>query len=339
MLYRLNNDCAELEPVAFVDFSQHNKLEKHLEDLLASYLAILFEGMPLMPFHQERRRQPEADIYALNEDGDIVVFELKVSTASGMAMDQLFRYVQEAGQWSYAEIARHYRTYPGSDLGETDLARAHQKAFELPAPLSDYQFNSRQHMIVVGSAADDSLIRAVEFWRRKGLSIDFMPYRVYDIAGRQYFEFFSKPYDVHTNPGCIKGVIFDTNRSFDETAAQQMIEKKRIAAYGDRREAVRSLSHGDLVFYSHGGVGIIAAAKVAGKRIQKDGDREWYWDVEFLTEVPKRFDPFPRAMSFQQVRQVTGKGFYWARTQKVPFLTREEAEHLLGEVKKVLAGE
>ena len=44
-------------------------------------------------------------------------------------------------------------------------------------------------------------------------------------------------------------------------------------------------------------------------------------------------------MSFQQVRQVTGKGFYWARTQKVPFLTREEAEHLLGEVKKVLAGE
>jgi len=30
-----------------------------------------------MPIFQERQLQPEADIYALNREGDLVIFELK----------------------------------------------------------------------------------------------------------------------------------------------------------------------------------------------------------------------------------------------------------------------
>jgi hypothetical protein len=194
-------------------------------------------------------------------------------------------------------------------------------------------------MLVVGSAADEGLIRAVDFWKRKGLPIDFCPYRIFEIAGQPYFEFFAKPYDTHTNPGEVKGVLFDTNRSYREDALQWMVEKCRIAAYGDRKDAVRSLGKGDIVFYSHRRAGLVAAAKVVGNRV-KSGDAEGgelYWDVEFLTPTPANFQS-PPAVPFQRVKEVTGKNFFWARILKVPYLTAGEADHLLAELLACLGG-
>ncbi len=74
MLYRLT-DGNGLEPLEFQDFPGS---EKDLENLLAENLFNkLFEQACLFPFHQERRLQPEADVYALNEAGVVVIFELK----------------------------------------------------------------------------------------------------------------------------------------------------------------------------------------------------------------------------------------------------------------------
>jgi hypothetical protein len=42
-------------------------------------------------------------------------------------------------------------------------------------------------------------------------------------------------------------------------------------------------------------------------------------------------------MTAAQVSQVTGKGFFWARTIKVPYLDRGEAQGLLSELNKVLS--
>lgn len=56
-----------------------------MEDLLAQNLwDVLFEDSQLMPIFQERLWQPEADIYALNEQGDLVIFELKRANAGGV---------------------------------------------------------------------------------------------------------------------------------------------------------------------------------------------------------------------------------------------------------------
>ncbi|MEI8196096.1 MAG: hypothetical protein WCI73_09325 [Phycisphaerae bacterium] len=341
MLYRLNSDLTKLDAHPFVDFQQHAKLEKDLENLLATHLETLFEDQPLLPFHQERRLQAEADIYALDEHGNVVVFELKRSMASGDALDQLLRYTQDAGRWEYEDIENKLRSYASDEYGSMSLAEAHQQAVGLTAPLRREQFNREQRMIVVGSAADHSLIRGVDFWRKKGLDIDFIPYRIYEIGGERFFEFFSRPYDVHTNPCSAKGVLFDTCGRYYPNAAKHMIEKKRVSAFGDMQDAVRIFQRGDLVFYSHRGVGLIAAAKVVGKAPhadEMDGEEELYWDVEFQTELPKQFDYFPNAMPFAQVREVTGHNFWWAKTAKVPYLNREESEHLLKELQRVLAG-
>ena len=81
MLYKLGSTDGKfdtLKPVAFKNFSNFGNREKDLEDLIAgNMLDVLFEEASLMPIFQERQGQAEADIYALDEKGKLIIFEVK----------------------------------------------------------------------------------------------------------------------------------------------------------------------------------------------------------------------------------------------------------------------
>jgi len=336
MLYKLNvsgDKFDKIEPVAFKDFSSFGHLEKDLEELIAqSILDVLFEDASLMPIFQERQYQAEADVYALNKKGELTIFELKRGAAGEGAVHQALRYAQDAGQWSYAQLQAKYHQYTGST---SNLLDAHQEAFGLEHPLNAKEINSKQHLVVIGSAADEGLINAVDYWSKQGVSISFLPYRVYELGGSQYFEFFALPYDRHKNPADTKGVLFDTNRSWDEESIWYMIENRRVAAFGDAKRFVEYVHPGDIVFFSHKWVGLVAAARVKKGRVQSPDEDTQYRDVEFLTPIPKR-DQQLRGMPFGKVSEITGKSFYWARTIKVPYLSKDEAANLVQELKKYL---
>lgn len=333
MLYKIDKERGafdRLEPMPFKDFSNFGQYEKDLENLIAtSLLGVLFEESRYMPIFQERQWQSEADIYALNEFGDLIIFELKRGRAGEDAVLQALKYAQVAGKWRYAELEKKFQKYSSNEL---DLVAAHQEAFSLPIPLSHSDFNLKQHSIVIGSAADDKLVAAVDYWTKQGISMDFLPYRIYEIEERHYFEFFAVPYDQHKNPSEIKGVIFDTNRSWNEESIWEMMENKRVAAYGDAKRFIQYLNPNDVVFFSHKWTGIVAAARVKSGRVQAPNEDTLYREVEFLTPVPHRSDLAMKAMPFGMVSEVTGKKFYWARTIKVPYLSREDADKLVHEL-------
>jgi hypothetical protein len=279
------------------------------------FLDVLFEGATLMPVFQERSLQAEADLYALDQAGNLIIFELKRGSAGADAMLQAIRYSQDAGQWTFNTLEQKYRTYCGD--ANASIAAAHKEAFGLERELLPSEFNRRQRLIIVGNAVDDPLINAVEYWKQQGLSVDFLPYRIYSIGGEHYFEFFALPYDRHQNPSTAKAVLFDTNRSYDEEAVWEMMEKNRVAAYGDIQWVVDSLNPKDIVFYCHKWVGVVAAAEITGPA-RNDGPDERYRTVKFLTPVPTKAAGITRYMPFGQVSAVTGKSFFWARTIKVP---------------------
>jgi hypothetical protein len=340
MLYRMSpssDGLGSLEPLPFLDASDLQRSEKDLENLIATHLLdVLFEGAPLLPIFQERQLQSEADIYAINREGDLVVFELKRGVAGEDAVLQAIGYAQRAGRWVYSELDHRYRAYLlKRGLSPIDLRDAHRDAFQLDVPLEPTKFNERQHLYVVGNAANEALIDAITYWKSQGLSVEFLPYRIYDVGGIRYFEFFSFPYDRHRNPASVKGVLFDTNRSYDENSVWEMIEKSRVAAYGDIKYVVEYLSPRDIVFFYHKSVGLVAAGEVHGP-VRKDGPEEQYRDVRFLTPVPDRKTGLTRAMSPSEITAVTGRNFFWARTIKVPYLDREEAQKLVAELHKVL---
>jgi len=159
MLYKLGSSSDKfdkLEPVAFKDFSSFGNVEKDLEDLIAkSILDVLFEDLSLMPIYQEVSYEAVADIYALNEKGELIIFELKRGSAGESALHQVLRYAQDAGQWSFSKLQGKYQQYTGL---ETGLIQAHQEAFNLEHTLDAKDLNNKQHLFVIGSAADDSLI-------------------------------------------------------------------------------------------------------------------------------------------------------------------------------------
>ena len=338
MLYKLesvNGRFNKLAPVVFKDFSNFGKSEKELEELIASsILDVLFEDSGLMPIFQERKFQPEADIYALNEKGELVIFELKRESANKYAVHQALRYAQDAGQWSYAKLQRKYHQYQKDAPEKNELTQAHKNAFNLEHALEEKEINNKQHLFVIGSAADDSLIDAVDYWKKQGISIEFLPYRIYELGGEKYFEFFALPYDRHKNPGDVKGVIFDTNRTYDEESIWYMLENNRVAAFGDAKRFIEYVNPDDIVFFSHKWEGLVAAARVNKSDIKPDGDT-LYRDVKFITPVPKKGEDI-HAMPFKKVSQITGKNFYWARTIKVPYLSKDESENLANELRVYL---
>jgi len=333
MLYKLNkigNKFVAMDPLPF----SRIPLEKELEDLLAQNLwDVLFEGSELMPIFQERVWQPEADIYALNEQGDLVLFELKRAQAQAGAVHQALRYCEKAGRYRYDDLERKLRDYRSDEtLG---LQEEHQLGFDLERPLDKSNFNTNQHLIIVGSASDRELARHVAYWKSKGLSLDFIPYRLYQIAGEDYFEFFSKPYDIHSNPALVKGVIFDTNKSYSSESIWYMCEGNRVAAFGGIKGIVHSLNKKDIVFLYHKGKGIIAAGEVKSD-VKEDKDEDaLYRDLKWLTPIPEKGQPL-KAMSASDIERAMGFGFFWAKTMKPPFLTGEEAIKLLAELKKIL---
>ena len=325
MIYKLlkqPNKSFELEPVPF----QNMRLEKELEDLLATHLLdVLFEGNQLLPIFQERARQEEADIYALNREGDLVIFELKRAAAGEDAVHQALRYCERAARWDYAELQRKLATY--QNRLDVELYEEHRQSFDLEHPLERSAFNRQQRLIIVGSAGNEDLIRNVDYWKSKGLSIDFIPYRIYEIAGEQYFEFFSIPYDRHSNPAEQKGVIFDTNRSYNEESIWYMVENSRVAAFGSRRDAVVHLSRHDVVFLFHKGLGIVGAGKVRSD-VKADPDNDAvYRELDWLTVKPTR-DHLP-SLSTGEIKTTLGHGFFWARILKVPYLSAKEVATLL----------
>ncbi|MGH8559600.1 MAG: hypothetical protein ACRESZ_19540 [Methylococcales bacterium] len=95
-------------------------------------------------------------------------------------------------------------------------------------------------------------------------------------------------YDQHSNPDQTKGVIFDTNLSYDANSIWYMCDDNRVAAFGSIKGIVHSFNNGDIAFLYHKGQGIVAAGKV--KSHVKE-DKDWdalYRDLDWLTSKPKK---------------------------------------------------
>ena len=336
MLYKLTTTQGILDkiaPVPFKNLADLQQREKDLEELIAQNLFdVLFESDRLMPVFQERSYQPESDIYALNEEGDLYIFELKRGVADTWAVQQVLGYAQDAGQWNYTKLQEKYQQY---SVTESNLSDAHQEAFGLERPLDMRQFNSRQRLVVIGNSANESLINAVNYWCRQGLPISFLPYRIYELGGEQYFEFFSIPYDQHLNPADRKGVIFDTCLTYWPKGIWYMIENRRVAAFGDAVRYLEYVSRGDYIFFYHKGLGVVAAATITGGVLEDSDDTVHgypikYRDVEFMTPVDlPTCDSDLRAMPAGKVQEIMDQNFYWAKTLKVPYLSVEKAEFLV----------
>ena len=346
MLFRYSD--GELEPVRYFDYAAFEGKEKDLENLLADNISgnLYFdEDFMLMPIFQEKQGLSAPDLCALDKEGNMVIFELKRGAANSGAIQQIMGYAQVFGQMKYDELNDKYKNYMYSkgspENAELELNKDHAENFGLLHELDKASFNRKQKLVIVGNEADLSLVRAIDYWKRKNIDIDFMPYRFYQIGDEIFFEFFAKPYDYHVNlaPDTCKGIIFDTNLTYSDTNEGGMLERHHVEAYGDVKWSVDSFRKGDYVLFYSRGYGIIAAGKITSLRAEELRNipdiNGRYHEVDMIVPVNASY-PEGYSVSIRpfEITELLGHGFYFARTDKRPYLNQEEAEKLIEELKK-----
>lgn len=197
------------------------------------------------------------------------------------------RYAEIYGQKSYDDLNSIYKNILAKNGQDNmELVDAHREAFALKEPLKLEYFNHEQKMIIVGSSMDHKLAKTVDYWKSKGVSIDFIPYRLFEIQGEYYLEYFAKPYDYVLNVGNVRGILFDTNLSYDTDAIWDMFKGNKISAYDERSRCVGYFNKNDYVFYYHKGYGVVAAGKICDNKPHTNKG-EAYRKVEFLTPKPE----------------------------------------------------
>ncbi|MGB2728844.1 MAG: EVE domain-containing protein [Halobacteriota archaeon] len=290
MLYKIDRkNKDDLKGVKSKTLAQIGWKEKDLENLISKNLPRFIPENQLMIIFQERQRQEEADIFALDKEGVLYIFELKRWESKQENLLQVLRYGQKFGQFDYEALQEMLRKYKNNPVLELD--ESHKEYFKevISQRIEREKFNSNQHFVVITNGVDLETLNAIQYWKKKGLRIDCLPYRVYEENGTVLLEFRSfNPqnevlFEEETNI-----FIVNTNIAWSQENYKEMLQHNRAAAYGDRRFGIERIKNGDNILLYHSGIGIIAIGKAKGK-VHKDEKNEEYWiDVDFSWKI----DPY-----------------------------------------------
>lgn len=124
-----------------------------------------------------------------------------------------------------------------------------------------------------------------------------------------------------------KGIIIDTNKTYNHDSQEYMLSRNRVSAWKDASRFIDRFSQGDYVLYYEKGKGIIAVGEITSKSSLTDGE-EKYQTVSMTVASDLRHSIKPG-----ELKKLLGKGFYFASTVKVPYLSVDEVHKVIAELK------
>lgn len=332
MLFKLDTTAKDYTKVNRVTLSSFGWKELDLQELLSNHIQDLISTGELMTIFNERPRQEEPDILALDKNGDLFIFELKRWSSHQENLLQVLRYGQLYGNSSYDELNEMFKKYLKDKDSETELQEIHQQYFDLAESsiLSKENFNRKQHFLVVTNGLDQKTVEAIVYWKKNGLNIDAIVYWVFEINGEYFIEFnMYSPiegfleYESNT-------YILNTNYSNNEQHTEDMLKDHKAAAYYPGwREKIEKFQKGDTVFLYKSGVGIIAYGISTGKLEMQDCDG--HHNYEYFMKLDK-FKKLKMPFMASEMKVITNQGFNFRQTM---FSISEEGRDLLvKEIKK-----
>lgn len=332
MLYKLDTKAKDYKKVNRVTLSSFGWKELDLQELLSNHIQDLISASELMTIFNERPRQEEPDILALDRHGDLYIFELKRWSSHQENLLQVLRYGQLYGNSNYDELNEMFRKYRKNNDAETELYEIHKQYFDLSdsSRLSKEEFNRKQHFLVVTNGLDQKTVEAIVYWKNNGLNIDAIVYWVFEINGEYFIEFnMYSPiegfleYESNT-------YILNTNYSNNEQHTEDMLREHKAAAYYPGwREKIEKLQKGDIVFLYKSGIGIIAFGVATGKLEMQDCDG--HHNYEYYMKLDK-FKKLKKPFAASEMKEVANQGFNFRQTM---FSISEESRDLLiKEIKK-----
>ena len=286
--------------------------ERILQDILFRSLDRLFPDDELTLLMQSRRWQEEPDLMAVDKDGALYIFELKVWESHPSNLLQVLRYGQIFGSSEYSELDAWYKKATDSSKS---LKKSHAAKFGLDLP--EKHFNRRQVFVVITNGLDYRTREAIQYWRSCGLDVRPWVYRVYDsnvdeiLLEMSAFRVRDNPYE-----DLAEGYyILNTNFSNCEEDHDDMLSNSKAAAYFDPwKFKVERLARGDVIFLYQSGTGIVALGVADGKlkKAPYHGQTE-HADAEYFMKL-QRFQKVAPPLSAAEIKTITGINYVFMNT-------------------------
>jgi len=204
--------------------------ERGLQDVFYRSLDRLLPDEELLPIAQSRHRQEEPDLLALDERGQLFIFEIKVWESHSENLLQALRYGQRFGAYEYAELDQHFRRFD-----ETGRSRSEAHRAKFGVMLAETEFNCKQVFVILANGLDFRTRQAVQYWRSSGLDVRPWVYRAYpDREREEFFLLEIGRFAVKDNPydDVAAGFyILNTNCGNDTADHEDMLQNRKAAAY------------------------------------------------------------------------------------------------------------
>lgn len=313
MLFKLYVTKNEIEIVKRVRLNEFGWDERRLQSLLFQNLDRVIQEEELLLIMQSRRWQEEPDLMAIDEKGDLWIFELKATESQQANLLQALKYGQKFGQYDYDDLDEIY-----SKFVEGKLLDAHRKRFP-ESCITEEQFNSNNHFVIITNGLDVQTREAIAFWKQKGLDVRPWIYRIYQTDNNERFLEFNT---FRTKDDPLEDIeegyfIVNTDYSNDEKNDADMLENRKVAVYFEPWKLhITRIKPGDKVFLYRSGTGIVAMgiAKSHFKKKNyhnstepKDKDQEYYVEL-------KNFVQCSQPLSASEIVNITGINYRFMRT-------------------------
>ncbi|WP_136799993.1 hypothetical protein [Desulfosediminicola ganghwensis] len=258
--------------------------EKDLENIIYKNINHVIRSADLITIGHSRNWQEEPDILALDEEGNLYIFELKAWESNKNNLLQVMRYAQMFSTYDYDRLNRLWKKF-----GSGDLEEAHKDYFGVKTSINRKRFNNKQVLIVMTNGLDVETRVAIKYWH--GLGIDIRPwvYKVYEIEGQKYisFEAFGSTVDPYEDVVSSYHLV-NTCKAHGNKFHDNMISKERASAYNNPwKLSIMNIKKGDIVFLYESRKGIIAygTSNSQYKIGDWDGDEEYFVELDNFNRV------------------------------------------------------
>jgi hypothetical protein len=284
MLFKLDTAKREIdivERVRLVDFGWD---ERKLQELLFENLDRVIQEEELLLILQSRKWQEEPDLMALDEKGDLWIFELKAWESQQSNILQALKYGQKFGQYDYDDLDEIF-----SKFGKERLIDAYNKRFT-DRKMAQDQYNKNQHFVIITNGLDAQTREAIVFWRERGLDVRPWIYRIYKTGNEElYLEFNTfrtrdDPFEDIEEGYFVVNTNISNNRKDDK---EMLMQKKAAAFFNPWKQAIKRIQPEDRVFLYRSGEGIVARGIAKSRYKKKDyhadpknADEEYYVELK-----------------------------------------------------------
>jgi hypothetical protein len=215
---------------------------------------------------KSRNWQEEPDLMALDRDGNLYIFEIKVWESRRENLLQVLRYGQINGALDYDGLNEIWQRAAGVDR---TLEETHHAKFDVT--LSHEQFNLRQVFVTLTNGLDVETRLALKYWKSAGLDVRPWIYRSYSIGDQMLLEIspFRTADDPLEDQAESQGegfYVVNTNWNNEPGDDAAMLREKKVAAFfAPWKFKIDRLRRGDHVFLYRSGTGVIAVGTADGR--------------------------------------------------------------------------